>query len=650
MAECEVPSFSLGFDLDLQDSPSHSPNPDPHLIVPDSESDPETRPDPPRRIFKRLRRGLSTSSVHHKTEPPPCTDIDDDDIEEFSDQDEPVQVSARPSVRNQSICRSSKVSLKSIGVLTPHRDKKRKPGLEIPHSVELETSHCGSMFRKLMASPLRRFQLIESDDDDDMVGEDVNGGSKLGPSSSTGSMCNRNTPVISLERDGKKQFDDVNRNKKDLPIHLSPVKNFLIPRDKQASVGLETGQSGSVFPNGKLAASPLCRFPLIESDDDDDDDDDMVGEDVNGGNKPGPASSTGPVCNRNTPVVSLEQDSKKQFDDVNQNKGDLPIHFSPVKNFPIPSDKQASAGLETGQSGSMFPNGKLAASHLRRFQLLDDDDDDDDVMVCEVKVGPSSLTGNRNRPPSSLKQDKKVRFVEANQNQKHLSPVKKSFSIPTPAFRDVCEEYFHSAKNTQMPKSNEPYRGANSECQKNEQMWGAAGPLPPAHRYFFHDNPKIQQLVRNRLCNFSPLGDNTVNQQENIDYIGQFDNGGSTSRRSKSKNLNGSEGWVDPKIISSSTRKKATKRNSTKKNNETSKLNSSNDSASWVEPKDAGQRRVQASGEPAGHWYTGSDGRKVYVNKSGKESTGRNAYRNYRKESGAASQKSKKKTTAKKGK
>ncbi|CAK8532929.1 unnamed protein product [Lathyrus sativus] len=547
MAECEVPSFSLGFDLDLQDSPSHSPNPDPHLIVPDSESDPETRPDPPRRIFKRLRRGLSTSSVHHKTEPPPCTDIDDDDIEEFSDQDEPVQVSARPSVRNQSICRSSKVSLKSIGVLTPHRDKKRKPGLEIPHSVELETSHCGSMFRKLMASPLR-------------------------------------------------------------------------------------------------------RFPLIESDDDDDDDDDMVGEDVNGGNKPGPASSTGPVCNRNTPVVSLEQDSKKQFDDVNQNKGDLPIHFSPVKNFPIPSDKQASAGLETGQSGSMFPNGKLAASHLRRFQLLDDDDDDDDVMVCEVKVGPSSLTGNRNRPPSSLKQDKKVRFVEANQNQKHLSPVKKSFSIPTPAFRDVCEEYFHSAKNTQMPKSNEPYRGANSECQKNEQMWGAAGPLPPAHRYFFHDNPKIQQLVRNRLCNFSPLGDNTVNQQENIDYIGQFDNGGSTSRRSKSKNLNGSEGWVDPKIISSSTRKKATKRNSTKKNNETSKLNSSNDSASWVEPKDAGQRRVQASGEPAGHWYTGSDGRKVYVNKSGKESTGRNAYRNYRKESGAASQKSKKKTTAKKGK
>ncbi|XP_058758929.1 uncharacterized protein LOC131632167 [Vicia villosa] len=645
MAECELPSFSLGFDLDSEDTSPHSPKPDPTLIVPDSESDPETRPDPPRRIFKRLRRGLS-SSVRHQTEPPPCIDVDDDDIEEFSD--EPVQVSACSSVRNQnsSISRSSKVSLKSIGVLTPHsctnsRDNKRKLDLEIPDSVGLETGQCGSMFRKLMASPLRRFQLIESDDDDDvMVDEDVDGGSKFEPSSSTGPMCNRNTPVVSLERDSKKQFDDVKHNKKDLPIHLSPVKNFSIPRDKQASAGLETGQSGSLFPNnGKLEASPLRRFQLIESDDDDD----MVGADVNGGNKLGPFSLTGPMCNGNKPVVSLKQDSKKQFDNVNQNKEDL------LKNFPIPRDKQASAGLETGQSGSVFPNGKLAASPLRRFQLVDSDDDDD-VMVCEAKVGPSSSTGNRNRHPSSLKQDKKVRFVEANQNQKHLSPVRKNFSIPTPAFNDVCEEYFHSAKNTQVPKSNETYRGANSGCQKDEQMWEAAGPLPPAHRYFFHDNTRIQQLVCSRLCNFSPLGDNTVNQQENIDYMGQFDNGGSTSRRSKSKNLNDSEGWVDPKIIPISTRKKATKRNNTKKNNETSKLNSSNDSANWVEPKDAGQRRVQASGEPAGHWYTGSDGRKVYVNKSGKESTGRNAYRNYRKESGEASKISKKKTTAKKRK
>lgn len=131
-------------------------------------------------------------------------------------------------------------------------------------------------------------------------------------------------------------------------------------------------------------------------------------------------------------------------------------------------------------------------------------------------------------------------------------------------------------------------------------------------------------------------------------FRGQFNNGGdsktrgvqkgyansSTSGRNKSKNLfveetfNASDGWVDPKISQTSSgkssRKKATKRNSTKNSvskskNETNKLNSSD----WVEPKscasmpkDAGKRRVQASGQSAGHWYTGSDGRKVSEKKS----------------------------------
>lgn len=121
-----------------------------------------------------------------------------------------------------------------------------------------------------------------------------------------------------------------------------------------------------------------------------------------------------------------------------------------------------------------------------------------------------------------------------------------------------------------------------------------------------------------------------------FDFRGQFDNGeasktkgvpkgyvnGSTSRKNRSKNFvdgetfNASEGWVDPKNVSSfsggkSNRKKATKRNSTKSS-------TSNVSANWVEPKsctsmpkDAGKRRVQASGQSAGHWFTGSDGRKV---------------------------------------
>ncbi|CAJ2633998.1 unnamed protein product [Trifolium pratense] len=495
MAEFEAPSFSLGLDLD--NTPPHSPlNHDPIPQVPDS--DPESQPDPPIRILKRLRRGPPSSSpVHHQTGlPPPCINADDD-IEEFSSEDEPVQVFGNSSVGNRSVCGSSKVSLKGVGVLTPHscsnsRERKRKQYSDIPASVGLETGQSGFVFPKLAASPVRMFQLLDSDDDDDLFSEDVN---------------------------------------------------------------------------------------------------------FSGVDKVGPSLSAGPMCNRSTP---LEHDRKTQFG-VNQNQ-DLWKDLSPVKNF----------------------------------------------------------------------------------------------SIPTPAFNEVCEEYFCSAKNMEVPKAgigisenhNETYRGVNSGCQQDEQVWEAAGPLPPAHCYYFHDDPRIQQLVRSRLCNFSPLGVNSMNQQQNvshIDYMGQFDNGGAsrtpgvqkervngtTSRRSKSNTLNveetfnASEGWVDPKSISpfgsgTSSRKKATRRNSTKSSvsrskNQQSKLNPSNVSGNWVEPKsctsmpkDAGRRRVQASSQPAGHWYTGSDGRKVYVSKNGQELTGRNAYRHYRKESGSGFKKSKKKTSAKK--
>lgn len=136
-----------------------------------------------------------------------------------------------------------------------------------------------------------------------------------------------------------------------------------------------------------------------------------------------------------------------------------------------------------------------------------------------------------------------------------------------------------------------------------------------------------------------------------FDFRGQFGNEGaskvqgaqkayvnsSISGKNKSKNLtvgetfDASGGWVDPKIISpfsngESSRKKATKRNNTKNHvskgkNKADKSTSSNvsyASANWVEPKsrahmpkDAGKRRVQASSQSSGHWFTSSDGRKV---------------------------------------
>ncbi|KAE9606351.1 hypothetical protein Lalb_Chr10g0106951 [Lupinus albus] len=78
MADFAAPSFSLGFDLSHH-FPPLSPSPDHYHHRQDvdlppqvPDSDPETGPDPPRRILKQS-----------------CFD-DDDDIQEFSSQDDDV--------------------------------------------------------------------------------------------------------------------------------------------------------------------------------------------------------------------------------------------------------------------------------------------------------------------------------------------------------------------------------------------------------------------------------------------------------------------------------------------------------------------------------------------------------------------------------
>ncbi|BAT80718.1 hypothetical protein LR48_Vigan07g022200 [Vigna angularis] len=525
MANSEVPSFSLGLD-----TPPHSPfNPPPSPTAHVSDSELDTRADPPRPLLKRIRRGP----------PSPSLDADvDDDIEEFSSQEDPDQVHTLLSASNRSVCSSSKISLNGSRVfsLTPH--------------------HCSNS-----------------------------------------------------SRDGKRK-----EHSDDVP----------------ASSRLETGKSGLMFP--KLTTSPLRRFQLIDSDDSD--------VDVGGG------------ANNVNPNDNLKQDKKLSFDD-NKNV-DLWKDFSPLKNDSVPE-----------------------------FRLIDSDSD--------VDVGGDNKVYFNNH----LEKNKKAYF-DKNRNDslwKDFSPVK-NVSVPTPAFNELCEEYFRSNKCKEVrgdvnESHNERYPGVSSSCQRNQQQWESVDLVYPAHKYFFHEDPRIQQLVHTRFRNFNPLGAiNRVNQQPNtshIDYMGQFGNGrasntqgvqnacvnGSTRGKNTSSNLvfegsfNTSEGWVDPKIVSpfshgESSRKKATKRNSTKnsvskgKGNKSSPANQSRASGDWVEPrscasspKDAGKRRVQASGQSAGHWYTSPEGRKVYVNKSGQELTGRSAYVQYRKESGTVFNKSKKKTGSK---
>lgn len=194
------------------------------------------------------------------------------------------------------------------------------------------------------------------------------------------------------------------------------------------------------------------------------------------------------------------------------------------------SDIPASSRMDTGQSGFVFP--KLTASPLRRFHLIDSDSDDsggEDVSgLNEVDPGLKEAMSNQSKPSSSLGQNRKTSF-HVNQNPdlwKDFSPVK-PFSVPTPAFNEICEEYFNSAKHKTVEQSgidiseshNERYLGVNSSFQKDPQLSESTDPLPPAHRYFFHEDPRIRQLVCSRLCNFSPLGVNRVNQQPNASHI-----------------------------------------------------------------------------------------------------------------------------------
>ncbi|XP_059443651.1 uncharacterized protein LOC132175656 isoform X2 [Corylus avellana] len=369
------------------------------------------------------------------------------------------------------------------------------------------------------------------------------------------------------------------------------------------------------------------------------------------------------------------------------------------------SDNPASVNLETSGNLSTLP--KLTISPLRKFQLIDSDSDDssshDNVSREAHKAGPSSTERQSNPDHSAtVSEQKRKASLDVNKNEdlwKDFCPMK-NFRIQTPALDEVCEEYFLSLKKSVTLKSrsdvcvnaNEVYQENTTSSRKDGQVWVTDDPVPPAHHYFFHDDPRVQKLVRDRLPNFSPLGvtKSRGNQQPNasvIDYMRQFNHEeaskqrtcksnvekSSTRGRNKSKISNAEEvllpsgGWMDPKIVSSfskgepSRQKAARKINvanrSTKGRNRSKKSNAEevlHAPESWVNPKssastpkDAGQRRVHANGESAGHWYTTPEGRKAYVTKDGKELTGRTAYRHYRKESGAGFKKSKKKTSAK---
>ncbi|CAA0816729.1 Unknown protein [Striga hermonthica] len=298
----------------------------------------------------------------------------------------------------------------------------------------------------------------------------------------------------------------------------------------------------------------------------------------------------------------------------------------------------ASKNVEINDGDTINP--KLTVSPVRRYQLIDSDSDSDDPSMIqdpckEEPVVNLSLPKNEH-PNSSFATRMRTESTSNSKSEdlwKDFHSDHKSLRVPTPAFDELLEEYFDNAKNKSKPENS--CKDSYNETKLDKQTH------PPAHGYFFHRDLRVQKLVRDRLPYFFPLGvgNNKEYEQQNglaIDYLGQFCHEDSKQTNQK-------------RNIEKSSRGKGSKR--PVKQSHVQSVSEA--STSWVNPrtcaglqKNGGSRRVQAVSKSAGHWYTGPDGKRVYVNKQGKELTGQIAYRHYKKESGMGFKTSKKKNSA----
>ncbi|CAM0902912.1 unnamed protein product [Alopecurus aequalis] len=334
------------------------------------------------------------------------------------------------------------------------------------------------------------------------------------------------------------------------------------------------------------------------------------------------------------------------------------------------SSSVLSKPLEESCTKKLLP--KITISPLRKIHFLDSDTDSDDNKsrnkakkpVSPIKKRQASMDKyvqkkhNSKSEGSSVAQKnkdntndswatpalddfcseyvQKKHTLQKNSKSEGSSVVQKNKdnmndSWATPALDDFCSEYFQSVQDSRPSQQKEvnrlsgskvprPYNSVSEigEHFQHESSSSRAVPEenltdshPPAMHYFFHHDKMIQKLVRERLQHFVPIGaetsqGNEYGVEENLNYRNHFGQSGDANGR-----------WVTP--------------------NQTTSF-----------PTDFGKRRVHASGTQSGsgHWFTGEDGRKVYVSKNGQELSGRGAYRQYRKESGKGFRKFKKKGSA----
>ncbi|KAJ0966158.1 hypothetical protein J5N97_027296 [Dioscorea zingiberensis] len=305
------------------------------------------------------------------------------------------------------------------------------------------------------------------------------------------------------------------------------------------------------------------------------------------------------------------------------------------------SNTSILTNLETSSRKNF--SAKLPVSPVRKIQLVDSDSDDPSSESKEFDMSKQSI-GLSSTQFASGKEKKNASFsMKSTQKESFWKDLrlKPDVDVATPALDAFCEEYFrgqeprfdqhkdgNAAASTSKITHHNDFEGhcPKSISRTSEQNWDQPYPQPPAYCYFFHPDAMIQKLVRERLPYFVPLstGDDRGHQQygtENLDYMGQF---GQKSGPSQACGLPSSSEH------GSKMRKRKASNSRIKE--------ASPASGDWVNPRndatlprDAGKRRVRAEGQQCGHWFTGQDGKKVYVTKNGQELTGQIAYRQYRK-------------------
>ncbi|PKA59548.1 hypothetical protein AXF42_Ash016572 [Apostasia shenzhenica] len=300
--------------------------------------------------------------------------------------------------------------------------------------------------------------------------------------------------------------------------------------------------------------------------------------------------------------------------------------------------------LDSSSAKNIFP--RLTISPIRKINLIDSDSDSSSSSKRSwknEKVDTFSRKGKQlHEQYSNLEQHN----IWSNKHQmqtfwEDFSP-KKGTNLATPVLDEFCKEYLSSGKdkvvNRHLEKNKDSTKFSCSgtlypdgfvnafedSCQlksingRLDNSLDSSRPQPPSYKYFYNSDPRIRALVRQCLPHFHPIGVTISDENKQ----NQFSSGDASGK-------------------SQGARGKLPKRNSMKKPKNQSCFNVTDAldiSESWLNPrskpnvpKDAGKRRVSADGRQSGHWFTGQDGKKVYVTKSGQELTGQPAYRQYRK-------------------